>query len=89
MKACFADNAVCPIACSWDIGEVHNCLLASRGTKRDDCQYWQPGRTVTLVLDILGVDLGDTMKCFGARCAGCKDFFACEMHFPPGCWGDL
>ena len=88
MKACFADNASVPIACSWDIDEPYNCLHASRGVPRDECQYWQPRQAVELARDILGIEQGNTKKCFGLPCKGCKDFFACEEHFPPGCWGD-
>ena len=27
-------------------------------------------------------------ECFGTQCATCKDFFACDNHFPLGCWGE-
>lgn len=54
MKACFADNSQVPIACSHDIDEVHNCLIASKGILRDQCQYWRPDLAVKLAQEILG-----------------------------------
>lgn len=54
MKACFADNAELPIACSHDIDEPHNCLIASAGTHRDECRYWRPDLALKVVQDILG-----------------------------------
>lgn len=56
MKACFADNAQVPIACSWDIDETYNCLIASKGIPRDQCQYWRPDMTVEMCRQILGSD---------------------------------
>lgn len=88
MKGCFADNAVMPIACAWDTDETYNCLHASRGVPRDECHYWQPERAVAIAREILGIGEPEGKKCFGAACKGCKDFFACEEHFPPGCWGE-
>lgn len=78
MKACFADDAEHPSACAWDIDEVHNCLLASRGVPRTECQYWQPERAVTIAREILGIEQGNTRKCFS---------LLCEKHFPPRCRG--
>ncbi len=54
MKACFADNAQVPITCSWDIDETYNCLIASKGIPRDQCQYWRPDLSIKLAKDILG-----------------------------------
>lgn len=53
MKACFAANAKIPITCSWDIDEVHNCLIASEGTPRDKCRYWRPDMTLDLCKKLL------------------------------------
>lgn len=54
MRACFADNIELPIACSHDIDEIYNCLIASAGTPRDHCRYWRPDRALKVVQDILG-----------------------------------
>ena len=54
MRACFADNAEVPIACSHDIGEVHNCQIANSGVQRDDCRYWRPDMALKLVQEIIG-----------------------------------
>lgn len=54
MRACFADNIELPIACSYDIDEVHNCNIASAGVPRDVCRYWRPDMALKLVQDILG-----------------------------------
>ncbi len=54
MRACFSDNAEIPIDCAYDIGEEANCLIASRGIPRSECQYWCPGRAEKLAQAILG-----------------------------------
>ena len=58
MRACFVDNAVVPLPCSHDIDEIHNCALASDGTKKRECEHWQPGRAIRMALDILGAPEG-------------------------------
>jgi len=55
MKACFADYADVPLQCNHDLGELYNCVHASAGGLKKDCENWQPERAVALALDILGV----------------------------------
>jgi hypothetical protein len=54
VRACFADNAQLPIACSHDIGETYNCLIATSGTSKYQCQYWRPDLAAKLCQEILG-----------------------------------
>jgi hypothetical protein len=86
MKACFSDCVELPGSCAWDEDRVHDCLLAARGVQRADCQYWRPEKAVAIAREILGIGPAEGKKCFGMACKGCKDFFTCEEHFPPGCW---
>lgn len=62
MKACFADNVESPIACSLDLEESYNCMIATKNKyvagDKTKCPYWQPGRAIRLALDILGVPDG-------------------------------
>lgn len=53
MMACFVDNAELPITCAWDDDSVYNCIHASCGVKRNDCQFWQPERARQICADIL------------------------------------
>lgn len=53
IRACFADGVELPITCSHDI-KPWNCIHASNGIARGDCEHWQPERAVSLARDILG-----------------------------------